>query len=85
MGFGKSFRVRIQPHPIPLLEIMSPACALGHQACQEGHRNLNSDAPKLFRDLRNTSADGNLPKRIKQCARTLLMITEYLRLLNVSF
>jgi DNA replication protein DnaC len=27
------------------------ACALGHQACRDGHRTLYYHAPKLFRDL----------------------------------
>ena len=52
------------------------ACALGHQACRDGHRTLYYYAPKLFRDLQVAQADGSLQKRLKQFSRTSLLIVD---------
>lgn len=52
------------------------ACALGHQACRDGHRTLYCYAPKLFRDLQTAQVDGSLPKRLKQLARIRLLIID---------
>jgi DNA replication protein DnaC len=56
------------------------ACALGHQACRDGHRTLYYHAPKLFRDLQVAQADGTLAKRLKQWSRITLMIVDDLGL-----
>jgi DNA replication protein DnaC len=52
------------------------ACALGHQACRDGHRTLYCYAPKLFRDLQVAHADGSLAKRLKQFSRTQLLLID---------
>jgi len=56
------------------------ACALGHQACREGHGTIYYYAPKLFRDLQSAQADGSLQKRLKLFARTSLLIIDDLGL-----
>jgi DNA replication protein DnaC len=56
------------------------ACALGHQACRDGHRTLYYHAPKLFRDLQSAQADGTLAKRLKQWSRITLLIIDDLGL-----
>lgn len=56
------------------------ACALGHQACREGHRTLYYHAPKLFRDLQLAQADGTLARRLKQWTRIRLLIIDDLGL-----
>ena len=56
------------------------ACALGNQACRDGHRTLYYHAPKLFRDLQIAQADGSLGKRLKQWARITLLVSDYLGL-----
>lgn len=56
------------------------ACALGHQACRDGHRTLYYQAPKLFRDLQMAQADGSLARRLKQWSRIRLLIIDDLGL-----
>lgn len=56
------------------------ACALGHQACRDGHRVAYAYAPKLFRELQSVQADGSLQKRLKQLARLDLLIMDDLGL-----
>lgn len=56
------------------------ACALGHQACRDGHRVLYAYAPKLFRELQAATADGSLQKRLKQLARFNLLVVDDLGL-----
>jgi DNA replication protein DnaC len=56
------------------------ACALGHQACRDGHRTLYYHAPKLFRDLQMAQADGSLARRLKQWSRITLLIIDDLGL-----
>lgn len=56
------------------------ACALGHQACRDGHRVMYTYAPKLFRELNSAQADGSLQKRLKQLARLQLLIVDDLGL-----
>jgi len=56
------------------------ACALGHQACRDGHRTLYYHAPKLFRDLQMAQADGSLARRLKQWSRIRLLIIDDLGL-----
>src|SRR5205809_7994865 len=54
------------------------ACALGHQACRDGHRTLYYYAPKLFRALQTGQVDGSLPNLLKKLARaTLLLIDDF--------
>ncbi len=60
------------------------ACALGHQACRDGHRMNYFYAPKLFRDLQAAQADGSLQKRLKQLARTALIVIDDLGLAAAS-
>jgi DNA replication protein DnaC len=55
-------------------------CALGHQACRDGHRTLYYHAPKLFRDLQLAQADGSLARRLKQWSRITLLIIDDLGL-----
>jgi DNA replication protein DnaC len=52
------------------------ACALGHQACRDGHRTLYYYAPKLFRALQSAQADGSLIKLLKKLARARLLIID---------
>ena len=56
------------------------ACALGHQACRDGHRTRYYYAPKLFRDLQAAHADGSLLKRLQHLRRTTLLIIDDLGL-----
>jgi DNA replication protein DnaC len=52
------------------------ACALGHQACRDGHRVCYYYAPKLFRELQNAQADGSLMKLLKKLARAALLVID---------
>lgn len=52
------------------------ACALGHQACRDGHRVLYYYAPKLFRELQTAQADGSLMKLLKKLARARLLVID---------
>jgi DNA replication protein DnaC len=52
------------------------ACALGHQACRDGHRVGYYYAPKLFRELQNAQADGSLMKLLKKLARSALVLID---------
>jgi DNA replication protein DnaC len=52
------------------------ACALGHQACRDGHRVCYYYAPKLFRELQNAQADGSLMKLFKRVARAALLVID---------
>ena len=60
------------------------ACALGHQACRDGHRSLYYYAPKLFRDLQIAQVDGSLPKRLKQLSRLRLLVIDDLGLATAT-
>lgn len=54
------------------------ACALGHQACREGHRVIYYYAPKLFRQLHHAQADGSLIKLLKKlCRADLILIDDF--------
>lgn len=52
------------------------ACALGHQACRDGHRTLYYYAPKLFRALQTAQVDGSLPNLLKKLARAALLLID---------
>jgi DNA replication protein DnaC len=52
------------------------ACALGHQACRDGHRVCYYYAPKLFRALQNAQADGSLMKLLKKLVRAALLVID---------
>jgi len=52
------------------------ACALGHQACRDGHRTVYHYAPKLFRALQTAQVDGSLPNLLKKLARAALVIID---------
>jgi len=52
------------------------ACALGHQACRQGHRTIYYYAPKLFRALQTAQADGSLPLLLKKLSRADLLIVD---------
>jgi DNA replication protein DnaC len=52
------------------------ACALGHQACRDGHRVVYYHDPKLFRELQTAQADGSLMKLLKKLARAALLLID---------
>jgi DNA replication protein DnaC len=52
------------------------ACALGHQACRDGHRVCYYYSPKLFRELQSAQADGSLMKLLKKLARAALLVID---------
>lgn len=52
------------------------ACALGHQACRDGHRVCYYYAPKLFRELQTAQVDGSLMKLLKKLARAALLVID---------
>lgn len=52
------------------------ACALGHQACRDGHRVCYYYAPKLFRELQNAQADGSLMKLLKKLVNSALLVID---------
>jgi len=52
------------------------ACALAHKACRLGYRALYYYAPKLFRALTLTQADGSLPKLLKKIAKARLLVVD---------
>jgi len=60
------------------------ACALGHQACRDGHRMIYYYAPKLFRALETAQADGSLLSLLKRLARASLLIVDDLGISSVS-
>jgi DNA replication protein DnaC len=60
------------------------ACALGHQACRDGHRSLYYYAPKLFRALQTAQADGSLLSLLKKLARAPLLIIDDLGIASVT-
>jgi DNA replication protein DnaC len=51
-------------------------CALGHQACRDGHSARYYYAPKLFRELQMAQADGSLMKLLKKLARVAALIID---------
>ena len=59
-------------------------CALGHQACRDGHRTLYFYAPKFFRALETARADGSLFAFFKKLARTPLIVIDDLGISSVS-
>ena len=59
------------------------ACALGHQACREGHRTIYYYAPKLFRALQAAHADGSLLALLKRLARAPLLVIDDLGIASV--
>lgn len=60
------------------------ACALGHQACRDGHRTLYFYAPKFFRTLETSRADGTLFGFFKTLSKTALVIIDDLGIATVS-
>jgi len=60
------------------------ACALGHQACRDGYRTYYYYAPKLFRALETSQADGSLMQLLKRLARASLIIIDDLGISSVS-
>lgn len=60
------------------------ACALGHQACREGHKTYYYPAAKLFRALETAHADGSLPAFFKRLARAGLLVVDDFGLAGVS-
>jgi DNA replication protein DnaC len=51
-------------------------CALGNKACRDGYRVRYWSVPKLLRELSTSTADGSLPRVLKQLARTELLILD---------
>jgi DNA replication protein DnaC len=60
------------------------ACALGHQACREGHRTYYYRAAKLFRTLDSAQADGSLASLFKRLARAGLLVIDDFGLAGIS-
>lgn len=52
------------------------ACALAQKACREGYRTLYFYAPKLFRELVASQADGSLPALLKRLAKARLLVID---------
>jgi len=59
-------------------------CALGHQACRDGHRTLYFYAPKFFRALETARVDGSLFGFFKTLSRTALLVIDDLGISTVS-
>lgn len=59
-------------------------CALGHQACRDGHRTLYFYAPKFFRALETARADGSLFQFFKKLARRPLIVIDDFGISSVS-
>jgi DNA replication protein DnaC len=60
------------------------ACALGHQACRDGHRTYYYGAAKLFRALESAQVDGSLPALFKRLARAQLLVVDDFGIAGVS-
>jgi DNA replication protein DnaC len=60
------------------------SCALGHQACRDGHRTLYYYAPKFFRTLETARVDGSLFQFFKTLSRTPLIVIDDLGISTVS-
>jgi DNA replication protein DnaC len=60
------------------------ACALGHQACRDGHRTLYFYAPKFFRALETARADGSLFGFFKTLSKTPLVVIDDLGIATVQ-
>src|ERR1035437_2455099 len=56
------------------------ACALAHKACRDGYRALYFYAPKLFRGLSASQADGSLPNLLRKLAKINLLVIDDLGL-----
>jgi DNA replication protein DnaC len=52
------------------------ACALAQKACRDGYRTLYFYAPKLFRELLASQADGTLPAFLKKLSKTRLLVID---------
>lgn len=59
-------------------------CALGQQACREGLRTVYYYAPKLFRSLQQSQADGSLTKLLKGLQKASLLIVDDLGIASVG-
>jgi DNA replication protein DnaC len=59
-------------------------CALGHQACRQGHRALYYYAPKFFRALQIAHVDGSLLQLLKKLARVSLLVIDDLGIASVT-
>lgn len=59
-------------------------CALGHQACREGYSTHYFYAPKFFRTLEISRADGSLFNFFKKLARTPLVVIDDLGISTVN-
>jgi len=60
------------------------ACALGHQACRDGHRVLYYYAPKLFRALQTAQADGSLMQLLKKLTKASLLLIDDFGLVSAT-
>jgi DNA replication protein DnaC len=60
------------------------SCALGHQACRDGHRTSYYYAPKFFRMLETARVDGSLFQLFKTLSRTALLVIDDLGIATVS-
>ena len=62
------------------------ACALAQKACRDGYTALYCRLPRLFQELTLAKGDGSYAKRLKEFAKTnLLMMDDYgLAVLNAE-
>ncbi len=60
------------------------ACALGNQACRQGHSVRYFRVPRLFEDLRIAHGDGSYPRLLAQLLRTELLILDDWGMQSVS-
>ena len=51
-------------------------CALGYQACRDGHSTFYYPAPKFFRSIQTAQADGSLPTLLKKLQRAALIVID---------
>jgi DNA replication protein DnaC len=59
-------------------------CALGQQACRDAIRTIYYYAPKLFRGLQQSHADGSLTKLLKTIQKAGLLIVDDLGIASVG-
>jgi DNA replication protein DnaC len=59
-------------------------CALGRQACRDGIRTVYYYAPKLFRSLQQSQADGSITRLLKNIQISSLLIVDDLGIASVG-
>lgn len=59
-------------------------CALGHRGCRDGYRVIYAYTPRLFRELKASHLDGQLPRKLKKLIRADLLIVDDLGIADAS-